>query len=83
MPHSLYRGRAEATVGELTAQERAALVTYDIMRGARMTTSEIAHRMGTTKMGAWHMMQRVSRVVPIYLEEGNGYHDESTWRVLD
>ena len=74
MPHNLYGGRSKGK--ELTAQERAAMVTYDIIMGRQLTTLEIARRIGITNMGAWKLMQRVSRVVPVYQDEGR-------WRILD
>ena len=59
-----------------TAQERAALVTYQLVSGAEMSTAEIAERTGLSRAGAWHMMNRVSRVVPLYQDGGR-------WRRLE
>lgn len=67
---------ANGRVVDLTAQERAALVTFQILEGAQMTTGEIAQQVGVTPQGAWHMMQRVARVVPLYQDAGR-------WRRLD
>jgi hypothetical protein len=55
---------------EYTPQERAAIITHKIDRGAALTTAEIAAYTGITVCGAWRMMDRISRVVPIVQDEG-------------
>lgn len=55
---------------DYTAQERAALITFQLLEGAQMTTSEIAQRIGVTYHGARYMMEKVSRVVPVYEDGG-------------
>ena len=56
-----------------TPQERAALVTFQILDGAQLTTPEIAESVGVSRQAAWRMMQGVSRVVPVY-------QDGDRWR---
>lgn len=66
----------DESISDYTAQERAALTAFYILEGAEMTTAEIAERVGLTHQGAWSMMQRVARVVPVYQDEGR-------WRRFD
>ena len=49
----------------LTPQERAAAVSWDLARGARLTTADIARRLGLSLRGARWLMCRISRVIPI------------------
>ena len=56
--------------GNYSAQERAALVTWEILRGDELTTAEIARRCGMSYQGAEKLMTHVSRVVPVYVEGG-------------
>lgn len=59
-----------------TPQERAALITFQIVNGQELTTMQVATRCGVTWGGAYRMMERISRVVPVYQEGG-------VWRKLD
>lgn len=56
---------------EYTAQERAALIALRLADGAEMTTREIAEETGLSPNAAWYMMQKISRVIPIY-QNGTG-----------
>jgi len=58
---------------ELTAQERAAIITWKLAFGAQLTTREIAEMMGLTHCGAWRLMMRLSRVLAIFC------NDEGEW----
>lgn len=64
---------------ELVAQERAALVAWWLSRGAQMTTRVIAERTGMGYVGAWDMMQKLARVLPIAFDKLNGFDDEGYW----
>lgn len=66
--------RQPPRIQEYTTQERAALVTFEIVTGREMTTAEIAERIGTSRQSAWLLMQRVSRVVPVYQNNGRWQH---------
>jgi predicted mannosyl-3-phosphoglycerate phosphatase (HAD superfamily) len=70
--NKLYNSRNQV-VWEMTAQERAAKVVYEIATGSQMTTEEVAEITGLTKSGAWWLMQRVIRVTPI------GRDDNGRW----
>lgn len=50
---------------DLTAQERAALVTWRLARGDRLTTQHIMELTGLSREGVWHLMMRLARVLPV------------------
>jgi len=59
----------EMTKG-LTAQERAALVTLKLLNGdGKLSSKEVRSITGLSKSGAARLMDKISRVVPIYYEE--------------
>jgi len=62
---------------DLTAQERAAIVTWRLACGERLTTQEIMRLTGLTREGAWYLMMRLLRVVPIFCDDGG------EWEKLD
>lgn len=55
--------------GDLTAQERAGKIAWLLAQGERLTTNEIARLTGLTRGGAWYLMMRISRVVPVVCDE--------------
>jgi DNA-binding IclR family transcriptional regulator len=54
---------------DLVAQERAARVTWALAEGARMTTREVAECTGLHLRSAYHMMNKLARVLPITLDD--------------
>lgn len=50
----------------LVTTERVAIVAWKLAAGASPTTSEIAAMVGISRSGAWEMMSRLSRVLPIH-----------------
>jgi hypothetical protein len=60
---------------DYTAQEKAALVTWHLAHGEELTTAEIALMAGLTFQGAWFLMIRLARVLPIYR------NDAGVWAV--
>ena len=52
-----------------TAQEKAALVAWHLAHGECLQTRDIARLTGLSMTGAWQMMQRLSRVIPIYQDD--------------
>ena len=56
--------------------ERAGVVVWLLSRGHRFTTLEIARITGLTYSGAYKLMDRLSRRVPLYLEH-------ACWRMVD
>jgi hypothetical protein len=57
---------------DYTAQERAALIAWHLAHGEGITTAEIANMTGLTWAGAWYLMERLARVLPIYRDD-RGY----------
>jgi len=52
------------------ASERAALIVYWMISGRKFRTAEIAEFCGVTRRGAYAMMARISRVVPLTQVDG-------------
>lgn len=57
---------------DYTAQEKAALITWHLAHGEGMQTRDVAKMAGLTMPGAWYLMQRLARVIPIY-QDGQGF----------
>ena len=55
---------------DYSAQEKAALIAWHLAHGEGMTTGEVASLTGLTQSGAWRLMDRLSRVLPIYRDDG-------------
>ena len=56
---------------EYVATERAALLGYKFAQGARLTTMEVAVICGLTHSGAWRILDKMSRVLPLLqLDDG-------------
>jgi len=64
---------------DLTGQERAALALWLLIQSP-MSTRQIAERCGITKSGAWQMLCKLARVVPLSYEGGEWFVNNS--RVL-
>ncbi len=45
--------------------ERTAIVVWMLAKGRRMKTSEVADLTGVTRQGAYEIMARISRVLPV------------------
>lgn len=50
--------------------ERVAVIVFLICKGRKFTTNEIAELCGVTKRGAYYIMSRISRVLPLTLDDG-------------
>ena len=57
------------TIEPDTITERAALVVWHLAHGECMQTRDVVAITGLTRQGAWDLMQRLSRVIPIYQDE--------------
>ena len=53
--------------------ERVAILVFTLARGGKVTTGEIAERLEITQNGAWRMLDRMSRVLPIAQERGRWF----------
>lgn len=60
---------------DMSPTERAALLVYELASGRTMTARQISERYNITTRGAYKLVNRISRTVPIYEESG-------VWRVL-
>lgn len=63
---------------ELCAQERAALVTAALLEKRRMTWGQLMEVTGITYFGVWKLLNKISRVLPIYYDK-----ETQVWEVLD
>ena len=52
-----------------TITERAALVTWHLVHGESMQTKDVAELTGLSINGAYRLMIRLSRVIPIYQDQ--------------
>lgn len=50
--------------------ERTAVIVYLLARGRKFRTAEVAALCGVTRRGAYALMARISRVVPLTFENG-------------
>jgi hypothetical protein len=58
-----------------TATERAGLIVVELMNGEELTTRQVAEVANMSMWGAWALMIRLCRVLPIE-------YSESRWRIL-
>ena len=61
--------RATADVDEYVITERAALIAWHLAHGEGMRTSDVVALTGLERQGAWKLMCRLSRVLPIYQDD--------------
>jgi hypothetical protein len=54
---------------ELTVTERAAFIGWQLMKGNTWTTAEVAALMGMSWQGAFEMLNKASRILPIYQDD--------------
>ena len=59
---------------DMVVTERAAKTAWLLADGAKMTTREIAGTVGLHIKSAYHMMNKIARVLPIALDEGGHWH---------
>ena len=62
---------------DLVVTERAAQTAWLLCEGATLTTREIAARVGLQVKSAYHMMNKIARVLPVQLD------DEGRWHRID
>jgi hypothetical protein len=60
-------------VEELIPTERVALIVYELTVGGTVTTAQVAQMTGITHSGAWRMLGKLSRVLPLTEENGQWY----------
>jgi DNA-binding CsgD family transcriptional regulator len=57
------------TQSDLIVTERAGRVAWRLAKGAKMTTCEVAKREEIHIRSAYHLMNKLARVLPIRLDE--------------
>jgi hypothetical protein len=67
---SLYNSRGKV-IWEMTAQERAFKVAFEIADNGGLTTEQVSEMTGLSRQGAWYLMQRACRVAPV-VQDGEG-----------
>ena len=55
------------------ATERAALVAAWLMAGHHLTAAQVAEATGLKRRGAWYLLDKISRVLPIACVDGVWY----------
>ena len=63
-------------MSDQTPEERAALVTWYLSHGDAFRTSEVCRMTGLTRQGAYRLLCKLSRVIPVYQDESG------VWQVL-
>lgn len=61
---------------DMRTTDRVAMICWLLLQGRAMTTVDVAKRTGMTRQGAWYLMARLSRTVPLY-------NDSGQWRLLE
>jgi hypothetical protein len=64
---------------EYVGQERAAMVAWRFAQGAQLTTQQVADLCGLSYSGAWYLLQRISRVLPIVKDNRGDYWYNMDW----
>jgi len=59
-----------------TPEERIAIVVWHLAHGDSFPTSEVCRMTGLSRQGAYAMMCKVSRILPVYQAE------DGKWQVL-
>lgn len=59
-----------ATIQPEITTERVAVIVYLLARGRKFRTADVAALCGVTRRGAYALMARISRVVPLTFEDG-------------
>ena len=54
----------------MVARERAAYVAFWLAEGREFSTAQVAERTGLTFSGALRLLKMISRVIPIYEDNG-------------
>jgi DNA-binding IclR family transcriptional regulator len=52
--------------------ERAGLVTWWFIKGQRLTTAEVADKLGISRQGAHSMLEKLSRIIPLTKDDCPG-----------
>lgn len=72
------RPPARDDVDEMVAGERAGFIAFYLGRGYRLTNHDVQVLTGLNASGAWMMMGKLSRVLPLTFSGYGG-----TWQAMD
>lgn len=66
---------------EMVTTERVAVVVHLLTLGRKMTTAQVAARVGVNRHAAWYMLSKISRVLPLTQIDGLWvmYMDGADW----
>ena len=59
---------------DLVVTERAAQTAWMLCEGATLTTRQIAEKVGLHVKSAYHMMNKIARVLPVMLDDEGRCH---------
>jgi len=66
---------------DMIPTERAAIVTARLLSGRQMTVREVAEAVELSHSGAQRLLERLSRVLPLMVEERDSVTDGAVWRI--
>lgn len=61
------------TIQPRTTRERTAYVTLALARGEKLRTADVADACGMTRQGAYKLLEAISPVVPLVLDNNEWY----------
>ena len=59
---------------DMVVTERAAQAAWLLCEGATLTTRQIAEKVGLHVKSAYHMMNKIARVLPVMLDDEGRWH---------
>ena len=63
-------------MADLTPEERVIIVVWHLAHGDAFPTAEVCRMTGLSRQGAYNMLCKISRMVPVYQA------DDGRWQVL-
>ena len=66
---------------DLCPTERFGVIAWRLARGEQLTTADAARLTGLTRFGAWHLLDKLSRVLP--LTQVRTSDGRLVWRSID
>lgn len=73
----------EVNTDEMVVTERAGAVAWELGRGRRLTNRDVQDLTGLGRSGAWLMMGRLSRVLPVTFYNGAWCNMDAAMSVAD
>lgn len=63
-------GKSDMAIEPEVTTERVGIVAWRLAQGNRASTAEIAEWTGMTRTGAWYLLMKLARVLPIDIVDG-------------